>query len=398
MYKTASGGGVVMKKKKFRRRLICMGLILFSSSIPASLTYAKTTQQRLEEAQQQQQETQGELEDAKDNLSSLEGQRNHLQEELSELNDQLNAVRANLEQIEENLDQKEGEIEQTQALLAEARQTELEQYESMKERIRFMYENGETTYLEMLFSANGFADFLNRSEYIEQVERYDRNKLEEYQETCRLIEQQELLLNEELAELQELREEARLEQERVDGLVTETSERIAGYSDQIAETEEQMRAYEAELARQNENIEALKAQIAEEKRLAALAAQSAWRDISEIQFEESDRKLLANLIYCEAGGEPYEGKVAVGAVVINRMLSGVFPDTMVGVIYARRQFSPVASGRLALALANDRATESCYRAADEAMSGRTNVSDCLFFRTPIDGITPRYRISGHIFY
>lgn len=398
MYKTASGGGVVMKKKKLRRRLICMGLILFSSSIPASLTYAKTTQQRLEEAQQQQQETQGELEDAKDNLSSLEGQRNHLQEELSELNDQLNAVRANLEQIEENLDQKEGEIEQTQALLAEARQTELEQYESMKERIRFMYENGETTYLEMLFSANGFADFLNRSEYIEQVERYDRNKLEEYQETCRLIEQQELLLNEELAELQELREEARLEQERVDGLVTETSERIAGYSDQIAETEEQMRAYEAELARQNENIEALKAQIAEEKRLAALAAQSAWRDISEIQFEESDRKLLANLIYCEAGGEPYEGKVAVGAVVINRMLSGVFPDTMVGVIYARRQFSPVASGRLALALANDRATESCYRAADEAMSGRTNVSDCLFFRTPIDGITPRYRISGHIFY
>lgn len=387
-----------MKKKKLRRRLICMGLILFSSSIPASLTYAKTTQQRLEEAQQQQQETQGELEDAKDNLSSLEGQRNHLQEELSELNDQLNAVRANLEQIEENLDQKEGEIEQTQALLAEARQTELEQYESMKERIRFMYENGETTYLEMLFSANGFADFLNRSEYIEQVERYDRNKLEEYQETCRLIEQQELLLNEELAELQELREEARLEQERVDGLVTETSERIAGYSDQIAETEEQMRAYEAELARQNENIEALKAQIAEEKRLAALAAQSAWRDISEIQFEESDRKLLANLIYCEAGGEPYEGKVAVGAVVINRMLSGVFPDTMVGVIYARRQFSPVASGRLALALANDRATESCYRAADEAMSGRTNVSDCLFFRTPIDGITPRYRISGHIFY
>lgn len=387
-----------MKKKKLRRRLICMGLILFSSSIPASLTYAKTTQQRLEEAQQQQQETQGELEDAKDNLSSLEGQRNHLQEELSELNDQLNAVRANLEQIEENLDQKEGEIEQTQALLTEARQTELEQYESMKERIRFMYENGETTYLEMLFSANGFADFLNRSEYIEQVERYDRNKLEEYQETCRLIEQQELLLNEELAELQELREEARLEQERVDGLVTETSERIAGYSDQIAETEEQMRAYEAELARQNENIEALKAQIAEEKRLAALAAQSAWRDISEIQFEESDRKLLANLIYCEAGGEPYEGKVAVGAVVINRMLSGVFPDTMVGVIYARRQFSPVASGRLALALANDRATESCYRAADEAMSGRTNVSDCLFFRTPIDGITPRYRISGHIFY
>lgn len=375
-----------------------MAVVLFAASIPMAQTYAKTTEQQLNEAQQQQQETQQELEGVKDNLSSLEGQRNELQEELSNLNDQLNEVRANLELIEENLDLKEGEIEQTQALLAEAREVELEQYESMKERIRFMYENGETTYLEMLFSANGFADFLNRSEYIEQIERYDRRKLEEYQETCLLIEQQEELLNEELAGLQELREEARLEQERVDTLVAETSQRIAGYSDQISDTEAQMRAYEAELARQNDNIEALKAQLAEERRLAALAAASAWRDISEVQFEESDRKLLANLIYCEAGGEPYEGKVAVGAVVINRMLSRVFPDTMVGVIYARRQFSPVASGRLALALSEDRATESCYRAADEAMGGRTNVSDCLFFRTPIDGIDPRYRIGGHIFY
>ena len=268
-----------MKKKTLRRRSFCMAAVLFAASIPMAQTYAKTTEQQLNEAQQQQQETQQELEGVKDNLSSLEGQRNELQEELSNLNDQLNEVRANLEQIEENLDLKESEIEQTQALLAEAREDELEQYESMKERIRFMYENGETTYLEMLFSANGFADFLNRSEYIEQIERYDRRKLEEYQETCLLIEQQEELLNEELAQLQELREEARLEQERVDGLVAETSQRIAGYSDQISDTEEQMRAYEAELARQNENIEALKAQLAEERRLAALAAASAWREM-----------------------------------------------------------------------------------------------------------------------
>ena len=387
-----------MKRITLRRRSLCIAVVLFGASIPMAHTFAKTTEQQLNEAQQEHQETQEELKDVRDNLSSLEGQRNELQEELSRLNDQLNEVRANLERIEEELDVKEGEIEQTQALLAEARAAEVEQYESMKERIRFMYENGEATYLEMLFSANGFADFLNRSEYIEQIERYDRRKLEEYQETCMLIEQQEELLNEELEELQVLREEARQEQESVNQLVTATSERVAGYSDQISDTEAQMQAYEAELARQNDNIEALKAQLAEERRLAELAAASAWRDISDVQFEEGDRKLLANLIYCEAGGEPYEGKVAVGAVVINRMLSRVFPDTMVGVIYARRQFSPVASGRLALALSEDRATESCYRAADEAMSGRTNVSDCLFFRTPIDGITPRYRISGHIFY
>ena len=122
-----------------------------------------------------------------------------------------------------------------------------------------------------------------------------------------------------------------------------------------------------------------------------------WRDISEIQFEESDRYLLANLIYCEAGAEPYAGQLAVGAVVVNRVLSSVFPDTVVGVIYQKNQFSPVASGRLALALAENKATAACYKAADEAMAGQTNVGSCVFFRTPIPGLTG-IKIGGHIFY
>ena len=144
-------------------------------------------------------------------------------------------------------------------------------------------------------------------------------------------------------------------------------------------------------------IAKLQAELAEERRLSQLAAQSAWRDISEVTFADGDRYLLANLIYCEAGNQPYEGQVAVGAVVINRVLSSVFPDTVVGVIYQNKQFSPVASGRLALALAEDHATAACYRAADEAMAGATTVGNCLFFRTPIDGLTGT-QIGGHIFY
>ena len=106
---------------------------------------------------------------------------------------------------------------------------------------------------------------------------------------------------------------------------------------------------------------------------------------------------MANLIYCEAGGEPYAGQLAVGAVVINRVLSGVYPDTVTGVIYQNKQFSPAGSGRLALALSENRATPACYKAADEAMSGQTNVGNCVYFRTPIEGLTG-IRIGGHIFY
>lgn len=375
-----------------------MAMILLLCAVPIAPSFAKTTQQKLEEAQQQQQETQEQLDETKDNLSSLEGQRNELQEELSSLNDQLNEVSANLEELEEQIEAKEAEIEQTQADLEVARQQELEQYESMMARIRFMYEHAEATYMELLFTAENFGDFLNRSEYIEQIESYDRMKLEEYQQTCAFIEEEEARLETELTELTELSLAAQEEQERVNGLVLATSDNIAGYADQISETEAQMLEYERMIAQQNNDIVALQAQLEEEKRLAALAQATQSRDISSVVFDPGDRYLLANLIYCEAGGEPYAGQLAVGAVVMNRILSPLFPDTMVGVIYAKRQFSPVASGRLALALAQNRATPSCYRAADEAMAGVTNVSDCIFFRTPVPNITPRYVIGGHIFY
>ena len=114
-------------------------------------------------------------------------------------------------------------------------------------------------------------------------------------------------------------------------------------------------------------------------------------------FTPEDRKILANIIYCEAGGEPYEGKLAVGAVVINRVLSNKYPDTVPGVVYQRGQFSPVASGRMELALAVDKANSACYKAADEAMSGVTNVGTCVYFRTPVPGLTG-INIGGHVFY
>ena len=85
---------------------------------------------------------------------------------------------------------------------------------------------------------------------------------------------------------------------------------------------------EAQIEEQNKNISALQKQLAEEMAKSRLAANSSWRDISEVSFTEDDRYLLANLIYCEAGGEPYDGQVAVGAVVINRVLSSVYPSTL----------------------------------------------------------------------
>ena len=100
-------------------------------------------------------------------------------------------------------------------------------------------------------------------------------------------------------------------------------------------------------------------------------------ETSNISSEDLD--LLAALIYCEAGGECYAGKLAVGAVVMNRVESSSYPDTVSGVIYQSGQFSPASSGWLSSVLSSGKATDSCYEAAEEALSGVSNVGSCLHF-------------------
>ena len=112
-----------------------------------------------------------------------------------------------------------------------------------------------------------------------------------------------------------------------------------------------------------------------------------------------DLTLLAAIIYCEAGGEPYEGKVAVGNVVLNRVNSAAFPDTVEAVIRSPRQFSPVASGRFDRILTSGRIPESCYQAAEDAMNGISYVNACLFFKNPhIAGAHAGITIGNHVFW
>lgn len=383
------------KYKKCRLALL-LAVALLIGSVPV-VTYATTTQDKLDKAQEERDKLEQEQQESNDKLDGLESKRSSLKKELNALNEQLTALSERLEELENQIAVKEKEIADTLESLEEAREVEAWQYECMKLRIQLMYEQSDTMYLEALFGAGGFADFLNFNENFEQITAYDRKMFELYIANREYIESEEARLQQEKLELDALKLEAETEKSKISGLIGQTANSIADYEDQIEDVEAEIRAYEDQIKEKEKDIEYLKKVIEEEKRLAALAANAAWRDISEVTFAEGDRYLLANLIYCEAGGEPYEGQVAVGAVVINRVLSSKYPNTITGVIYQNRQFSPVASGRLALALANNKATASCYKAADEAMSGKTNVGTCLYFRTPIPGLTG-ISIGGHIFY
>ena len=153
---------------------------------------------------------------------------------------------------------------------------------------------------------------------------------------------------------------------------------------------------EASEAAQNEIEEVQTAEeaarIAAEAQQAALAAQAA--QTAAISAEEL--KLLANIIYCEAGSESYVGKVAVGNVIMNRVKSASQPNTITEVVYAKGQFSPVRNGSLQRALSSDKADAACYQAAIEALAGAQPVGGKLFFRRN-NGRSGQV-IGHHVFY
>lgn len=365
--------------------------------MPFVVSATDETKQQLEDAKEAKKQSESELDDTKDDIAEMNEEKSSLQGQLDNLNTQLTEVSNNLQDLEEQISDKETEIENTQAELEAARTKEEEQYASMKKRIQFIYEKQNFVMLDMILGSDSFADFLNQNDYIEQLSAYDRKMFNEYIETRKLIEEKEATLEAERDQLQEYQVKAQAEQSRVSGLVSQTSGTIKQYANDISDAEAKAQALEDQIKAQEQDIKKLEAKLAEEMRLSKLAASSTWRNISDVTFAEGDRYLLANLIYCEAGSEPYEGKLAVGAVVINRVLSSVYPDTVVGVIYQNKQFSPVASGRLALALADGKASAACYQAADEAMKGYSNVGNCVYFRTPVPGLSG-ISIGGHIFY
>ena len=145
------------------------------------------------------------------------------------------------------------------------------------------------------------------------------------------------------------------------------------------------------LINEGETIE----EIEERERLAALEKAKLNTKYAAVPADVDDITLLAAIIYCEAGNQSYEGKLAVGAVVCNRIRSGAYPSTMHDVIYAPGQFGPASNGTLSKALANG-VNESCKQAAIEALSGKTNVGDACHFRRAggRDGVV----IGDHVFY
>ena len=188
----------------------------------------------------------------------------------------------------------------------------------------------------------------------------------------------------EIEEVQAAEEAARIEAEAQAKAAAEEAARLAAEAQAKAAEEAARLAAEAQ-AKAAEEAARLEA----EAQQAALAAQTAAISAEEL-------KLLANIIYCEAGSESYVGKVAVGNVIMNRVKSASQPNTITEVVYAKGQFSPVRNGSLQRALSSDKADAACYQAAIEALAGAQPVGGKLFFRRN-NGRSGQV-IGHHVFY
>ncbi|MBO5341425.1 MAG: cell wall hydrolase [Lachnospiraceae bacterium] len=136
-------------------------------------------------------------------------------------------------------------------------------------------------------------------------------------------------------------------------------------------------------------------QIRERERILALEKAQLTTNLGAIPGSEEEVVLLAALIHCEAGNQSYEGKVAVGAVVCNRVKSSRFPGTIAEVIYSPGQFTPAGNGKVAARVAAG-VDEECMQAARAALAGETTVGDALYFRRA--GNKAGYVLGDHVFY
>ncbi|MFV0527321.1 MAG: hypothetical protein ACK5MN_01165 [Lachnospiraceae bacterium] len=250
-----------MMKKKIMSWLVVLTLII-TTALPI---YATTTQDKISEAQQNKEGTESNLANTRQELSELETQKAALEQQVSTYNEKVSALTAELESLNAEVAQNQQSLEATAAALEQAKAEEEEQYENMKLRISYMYENADSSFSwTLLFSSDDFAEFLNRAENVIQISTYDRNMLKVYQAAKEEVQQQESALKEQEETLIQSKANTDAKVEEVQNLISSTYTTIQEYSADITEGQAQEAALLSTVSQQEEALNQLLKQAADE--------------------------------------------------------------------------------------------------------------------------------------
>ena len=369
---------------------LALGIMSFDSGPDI---YAKTSS-----------ELRKEQEEAKKQLEKLENQKKELESARSGMQNELTVVSNDVSELKFKISSLETEIEIKEVELKEAEEKSSKQYEQMKLRIQFMYENSLNTDASYLFGASSISEFLNRAEYITSLTNYDRTLLNSYIETQNTIASAKKQLETDRATLLASQTDLEKKESQLLASIAGQKTQIESTTGNIGSQQDKLNSLDKEIQKMIAYENAMKEALGQNKpEISGLVKRSlvqreqsmpTWGRI--VTPREGEEELLAALIYCEAGGEPYEGMLAVGTVVLNRVNSQFFKNTITDVIYSPGQFQPVWSGRLAVVMSKGLTTDKCRKAAREVLNGKFT-GTWLYFCTTRPTVTGDI-IGNQVFY
>ncbi len=263
-----------MRRKKRNKTVIVFLTVLLALVM---IQPAFATKVEVNEAKKKVNSLEQEKKKVEATLKSLESLKSDAAVYVKRLDAELEAVGDELDRLKEEITGKEAAIAQTQLELEEARRVEADQYASMKLRIKYMYERGETSFLDQILQSENLVQMLNRAEYIQQISQYDRRQLDAYEENRHQIETYEIQLKEEHETLLGLKEETEAKQTSVETLLAKKNQELKNFEAQIDEAEDQVSAYERDIKAQEDKVKKLEAEIRRKEEEARKAAEAAGK-------------------------------------------------------------------------------------------------------------------------
>lgn len=234
----------------------------------------KEKESQIESAKSEREQMQSTLSDMKALKEQLESNKSNLETYVTQLDSSLTDIQGKIDDLKQNIEDKETQIDKTEKELDEATAVQQEQYDTMKKRIQFIYERGDSYALEVLVDAGGFGEMLNRAVYISELSDYDNRKLTEFKEQTELVKVTKQALEEERTTLEQAKKDQETEEANMQELITAKTAEIGGVEDDIEGANLNIEEYEAQVAQQNSEIQALEAAVAAEKQRLASANQT----------------------------------------------------------------------------------------------------------------------------
>lgn len=239
---------------------------------------------------QQNKDDQDKLDDVNDRMNELAEEQEGIDAEITALSNDIAQIMASISLLEEEIEAKKAQIEQAKLDLAEAQRVEREQYESMKVRVKAMYESGQTSFLDIIFNASSMEDMLNKADYVEKMQEYDRKMFTNYQIARQNVEDLKENLEIEESELEAAQEGLQEEMDSVEEARAELETISADYAVQISKAKQQAEVYKSQIKQRNAQIK----QIEEAERKAAEEAARKKAEEERRRREEEAKKNNSN--------------------------------------------------------------------------------------------------------